>query len=198
MVTGQVDFDSHMSRAVAVTVDAINVVTPGHARGRGYEPPAGRELADAVFAVLGPDASGVNREYRVTAADLAELSLLLGDLRAVFADVSAGDLDSACERTNRLLRQTSATPFLIHHNDEPWHLHFHAPEAGWAMSWASPMAVGVAVVLGGARHDRLGVCSAPACDRVYVDTSRNGTRRFCSTACQNRVKAAAFRDRQRD
>jgi predicted RNA-binding Zn ribbon-like protein len=26
-----------------------------------------------------------------------------------------------------------------------------------------------------------------------VDTSRNGTRRFCSTSCQNRVKAAAFR-----
>jgi predicted RNA-binding Zn ribbon-like protein len=28
-----------------------------------------------------------------------------------------------------------------------------------------------------------------------VDTSRNGTRRFCSTACQNRVKAALFRER---
>ncbi|MFC6935784.1 CGNR zinc finger domain-containing protein [Actinomadura yumaensis] len=35
----------------------------------------------------------------------------------------------------------------------------------------------------------------PHCDRVYVDTSRNGTRRFCSTACQNRVKTAAFRAR---
>ncbi|WP_456236959.1 CGNR zinc finger domain-containing protein [Actinomadura physcomitrii] len=32
-------------------------------------------------------------------------------------------------------------------------------------------------------------------DRVYVDTSRNGKRRFCSTACQNRVKTAAFRAR---
>jgi predicted RNA-binding Zn ribbon-like protein len=30
---------------------------------------------------------------------------------------------------------------------------------------------------------------------VYVDTSRNGTRRFCSTTCQNRVKTAAFRSR---
>lgn len=42
---------------------------------------------------------------------------------------------------------------------------------------------------------RLGVCTAERCDRVYVDTSKNGTRRFCSTACQNRVKAAAFRAR---
>jgi predicted RNA-binding Zn ribbon-like protein len=30
-----------------------------------------------------------------------------------------------------------------------------------------------------------------------VDTSRNGTKPFCTTACQNRVKAAAFRARQR-
>jgi predicted RNA-binding Zn ribbon-like protein len=30
---------------------------------------------------------------------------------------------------------------------------------------------------------------------VYVDTSRNGSKRFCSTACQNRVKAATFRER---
>jgi len=44
-------------------------------------------------------------------------------------------------------------------------------------------------------YDRLGVCTAPRCDRVYVDTSRNGTRRYCSTSCQNRVKTAAFRAR---
>ena len=51
------------------------------------------------------------------------------------------------------------------------------------------------VVLGGDLYDRLGVCTAPRCDRVYVDTSRNGTRRYCSTSCQNRVKTAAFRAR---
>ncbi|WP_405008879.1 CGNR zinc finger domain-containing protein [Kitasatospora purpeofusca] len=42
---------------------------------------------------------------------------------------------------------------------------------------------------------RLGVCSAPACDRAYVDVSRNGIRRYCSTACRNRVKSAAHRAR---
>jgi predicted RNA-binding Zn ribbon-like protein len=52
-------------------------------------------------------------------------------------------------------------------------------------------------VLGSEFNDRLGVCTAPHCDRVYVDVSRNGTRRFCSTACQGRVKTAAFRARTR-
>ncbi len=52
------------------------------------------------------------------------------------------------------------------------------------------------MVLGSELHGRLGVCTAARCDRVYVDLSRNGTRRFCSTACQNRNKAAAFRARR--
>jgi predicted RNA-binding Zn ribbon-like protein len=44
---------------------------------------------------------------------------------------------------------------------------------------------------------RIGVCAAPACDRVYVDNSRNNQKRFCSTTCQNRVKTAAFRSRSK-
>ncbi|MGW7325252.1 CGNR zinc finger domain-containing protein [Streptomyces sp. NPDC054845] len=40
------------------------------------------------------------------------------------------------------------------------------------------------------------MCRAVRCDRVYVDTSRNAGRQFCSTACQNRTKAAAFRARK--
>ena len=53
-----------------------------------------------------------------------------------------------------------------------------------------------APLLGSDLRGRIGVCTAPRCDRVYVDASRNGTRRFCSTSCQNRVKTAAFRARQ--
>jgi predicted RNA-binding Zn ribbon-like protein len=58
------------------------------------------------------------------------------------------------------------------------------------------MATALATVLGTASIERLGICNAAGCDRIYVDISRNGTRRFCSTACQNRVKAAAFRARK--
>ena len=54
---------------------------------------------------------------------------------------------------------------------------------------------GLATVLGSEVHDRLGVCTAPRCDRVHVDVSPNGTRRFRPTACQNRVKTAGFRAR---
>jgi hypothetical protein len=57
-------------------------------------------------------------------------------------------------------------------------------------------ATALAIALASEVSARLGVCAAPHCDRVYVDTSRNGSRRFCSAACQSRVKAAAFRARR--
>ena len=57
-------------------------------------------------------------------------------------------------------------------------------------------AEGVARMVGTGHGDRLGTCRSPDCDRVYVDLSKNASRRFCSTVCQNRVKAAAFRRRQ--
>ncbi|MFI1990979.1 CGNR zinc finger domain-containing protein [Actinoplanes sp. NPDC020271] len=44
---------------------------------------------------------------------------------------------------------------------------------------------------------RLGVCADHQCADVYVDASPAGRRRFCSLTCQNRARAAAFRERRR-
>jgi predicted RNA-binding Zn ribbon-like protein len=132
----------------------------------------------------------------ITQADAAELASWGSRLRVVVELVDGGDVDAACAELNTIMRETGAVPTLSRHDGEPWHLHFHAEDAEWAVSWAAPMATGLAVVLGNSAVDRLGLCNAPACDRVYIDVSRNGTRRFCSTACQNRVKAAAFRARR--
>ncbi|MEC3976397.1 CGNR zinc finger domain-containing protein [Amycolatopsis sp. H20-H5] len=185
------NFDSHTSDVVATTVLAVNLVTPGHALGREYRPAA----ADDELRELTRDSRQV---AEVSADELDRFRDYAVHLRSVFAAVDAGRVDDACALTNALLRETRAAPVLARHDDEPWHLHFHATDAGWARSWAAAMATALAVVLGNPMQDRLGVCTAPACDRVLVDTSRNGTKRFCSTACQNRVKATAFRARRRD
>jgi predicted RNA-binding Zn ribbon-like protein len=116
-------------------------------------------------------------------------------LRLVFADVAAGRLDQAAEQVNGLLAENGARPMLDKHDGEPWHLHFHGATDALTTGWKAGCATGLAIVVSSDLYGRLGVCTAGRCDRVYVDTSRNGTRRFCSTACQNRVKAAAFRAR---
>jgi predicted RNA-binding Zn ribbon-like protein len=175
-----------------MAVALVNLLTPGEDRSRPYEPPAGTERA----AVLNALFKSIDSRSQVTSAEAAGFVPVAADLRAVFASVATGDIDSAAHQVNDLLTATGAHPALQRHDGEPWHIHFHsADETSLAKGWAAGCATGLAIVLGGELHDRLGVCTAPRCDRVYVDTSRNGSRRFCSTACQNRVKAAAFRER---
>ena len=46
--------------------------------------------------------------------------------------------------------------------------------------------------------DRLKVCAAEECRRVFFDRSKPATRRWCaSTLCGNRMKTRAYRERQR-
>lgn len=187
------NFNSYADVVIAVTVELVNALTPGMRRGRPYTPPAGAELPAAVTAAL---RLGSPRSRAVTDEEATGFAGVAAELRGVFESVAAGDVDAAALEVNRLLRATGARPQLDRHDGEPWHLHFHAPADGMVYSWAAGCATGLAVVLGSELYGRLGVCTAPGCDRVYVDVSRNGTRRFCSTACQNRVKTAAFRARR--
>ena len=182
-----------MDAVVAVAVRLVNVLTPGDAHGRPYSPPAAGDLPAAVAGALQP---GGKSRRAITEDETAEFGMVAGALRAVFEAVATGHLDEAAREVNALLALTGARPQLDRHDGEPWHLHFHGSSDSLVTGWAAGCATGLAVVLGSDLYGRLGVCTAERCDRVFVDTSRNGTRRFCSAACQSRVKAAAFRARQ--
>ncbi|MBB5776941.1 CGNR zinc finger domain-containing protein [Nonomuraea jabiensis] len=186
------DYNSHTDGVVRATVAMVNALTPGEQRGRAYPAPGSPgAAATGSLRTVYPD------QREVTDAEGAELVAVAARLRTVFAAVAAGDIDAAATEVNALLEESHARPMLERHDGEPWHLHFHGPGGTLAGEWAASCATGLAIVLGSEFSDRLGVCTAPHCDRVYVDVSRNGTRRFCSTACQNRVKTAAFRARSR-
>ncbi|MEU8379989.1 CGNR zinc finger domain-containing protein [Streptosporangium sp. NPDC048865] len=186
------DFNSHADAIVRVAVGLVNELTPGESRGRALPPP--HDLAAAATEGL---RTGYPDHREVTRTEAGELAEIAARLRVVFDALATGDVDAAALQVNRLLEESRARPALERHDGEPWHLHFHGPGGTMTADWAASCATGLAIVLGGDYRDRLGVCTAPHCDRVYVDVSRNGTRRFCGTACQNRVKTAAFRARGR-
>jgi hypothetical protein len=188
-----VDFTSHVATIVTAAVNLVNAVTPGEARGRTVRQPTGAHLQAAVREAL---AAGRPDPPLISGPDAEQLAQVAGWLRSVFDSIEGGDVDDAAITLNALLAQTGARPQLDRHDGEPWHLHFHGRGDSLPEGWAAGCATGLAIALGTDMYDRLGVCTAPHCDRVYVDVSRNGTRRFCSTSCQNRVKAAAFRARQ--
>lgn len=53
-------------------------------------------------------------------------------------------------------------------------------------------------LLGGPDAGRIRQCQGRTCAILFLDTSRKGDRRWCSmSACGNRAKVAAFRDRER-
>jgi hypothetical protein len=145
------DFNSHTDGVIKVAVGLVNSLTPGERRGRPAPPPA-----DAAAAATEGLRVGYPEHRPATEAEAAELVEVALRLRAVFAAVAAGDLDTAALRINALLVETDARPMLQRHDGEPWHLHFHGPGGAMAGDWAASCATGLALVLGSEFADRLG------------------------------------------
>ena len=184
-------FDSHVSILLDAAVELVNRTTPGHDGTDAVGQPQGEALRGAVVAAISRD----DYQPRVSHVTARALASLAAGIRPVFEATDAGDLDHAAALVNGLLEQTEARPRLIH-TESGWDLHFHGRDRTVYQGWAGGLAAGLALALGSDRGGRLGVCVAEPCDRVYIDSSRNGGRRFCSTRCQNRVKAAAHRARR--
>ena len=193
-MTGQLKFDSHILVVLTAAAQLVNRLTAGRWGGAEVAAPRGAAQVNAVATALA-DALGEERPPDVTASDARGLADVAARMRVVFEAANSGAMDLAATTVNALLLETRARPQLDR-TDLGWNLHFHGAKDTLANGWAAGCAAGLAVALGSDLAGRLGVCAAADCDRVFVDTSRNGTRRFCSPQCQSRVKAAAHRARR--
>jgi predicted RNA-binding Zn ribbon-like protein len=106
------------------------------------------------------------------------------------------DEDGVVGAVNAMLRQAHALPQLVKHDAWDYHLHATSPEAPLADRMAVEAAMAFVDVVRQKELDRLRVCDADDCRDVLVDLSKNRSRRYCSTACSNRVNVAAFRARR--
>ncbi len=118
-----------------------------------------------------------------------------GEGGAEVGGLDRGDLDVSARRLNDLLAVHPAHPHLAK-DDGQWRLHHHPVDATLVPMVTAICAEGMARMIGAGAVSRLGASASDDCDRVFLDGSTNESRRFCSTTCQNRVKAAAFRRRQ--
>ena len=99
-------------------------------------------------------------------------------------------------RLNELLSLARPRPYATDH-DGHLHLHYARPDAPPLEQLTTTVAMGLSQVVVQHGWQRLGVCSAEGCDDVYVDTSRNASRRYCSNTCASRSTVAAYRARQK-
>jgi predicted RNA-binding Zn ribbon-like protein len=148
-----------------------------------------------------PDTAALDRfvaRWRWTggrAYDQAELEAVRR-LRLRLDRIWETSADEAAELVNTLLREASALPQLVKHDGWDYHIHATPAEAPLADRMAVDAAMAFADVIRSRQLERLRVCAADDCDSVHVDLSKNRSRRFCGTACANRVNVAAYRTRR--
>jgi predicted RNA-binding Zn ribbon-like protein len=76
-------------------------------------------------------------------------------------------------------------------------MHYSEPDAPIAHRIASGAAMGLATLITEQGFERIGICGADGCLDVFVDTSRNRSRRYCDPTCSTKVNVAAHRARKK-
>ena len=105
------------------------------------------------------------------------------------------DRDDAALAVNQMMREANALPYLIRHDEFDWHLHATAQEAPLAERIRVEVGLALMDVIRSDEMHRMRVCDAPDCEGVLIDLSRNGSKRFCSIRCGNRMNQIAYRSR---
>jgi predicted RNA-binding Zn ribbon-like protein len=133
---------------------------------------------------------GFSSSVRAGSRELAEVRALRDSLRSAF---TAGDEDEAVQVLNRVLRKSAARP------------QFVRDDGDWRVEWsgrltdtiASAAAISLLEAIRADSWDRFGICAGAPCCCVFVDRSKNKSRRFCSDLCADRVAQALHRRRRR-
>ncbi|MGV8884687.1 MAG: CGNR zinc finger domain-containing protein [Microbacteriaceae bacterium] len=106
--------------------------------------------------------------------------------------------DEMALAVNEILRDAGALPFLVRHDDFDWHMHATSADAPLAERMRVEVGLALFDVVRTDQADRLRQCEADDCEGLLADLSRNGSKRFCSVRCGNRVNMTAWRARQED
>lgn len=179
-------FDADQLEALAACAELINT-------GRL---PSGEELRDRA------DVQAFAQRYAfyprsATAADVDRLRDHRARLDTIAAACEAGDVAGATTMLNTLLAQTGAVPQIVAHDGRGPHIHVSRPDAPLADRMAAQLAMGLAGLVVAGETDRVRSCASPDCREVFVDFSRNRSRRYCDNrTCGNRLHVAAYRARK--
>jgi predicted RNA-binding Zn ribbon-like protein len=130
-------------------------------------------------------------------ADMNRLRAYRARLDEIATACAAGAVGPAIDKLNALLAQTGASPQIASHHGRGPHIHVSRPDSPLADRMAAHFAMGLAWLVVAGQAGRLRSCDSPTCNDVFVDLSRNRSRRYCdSRTCGNRLHVAAYRARK--
>ena len=104
--------------------------------------------------------------------------------------------EEAVEELNAILRDYGRPPQL-ERAGSGWRFRYGPRERGGVEAVAAPAALGLLEAIREHGLSRFGRCVAAPCRCVFVDRSRNRSRRYCCELCADRANQAAARRRRR-
>jgi hypothetical protein len=119
------------------------------------------------------------------------------ELRPVFEASAADDGEGVVEGLNELMVRHPITPQISGHDAEHLHIHAASKTQSVAELLVGESLLGLTNLVCDLGPTRLGICAASPCTNVYVDSSPNKSRRYCSDRCSSRANVAAYRARQK-
>ncbi|MDR7111735.1 MULTISPECIES: CGNR zinc finger domain-containing protein [Microbacterium] len=141
------------------------------------------------YLVVNPYTGLIRREEQ----ELAAIRAIRPRLRQLWEV----DRDGAVPLVNEMLADGSALPRLVRHDGFDWHVHATSDDAPLATRILVEAAMAFVDVIRSDEYDRVRICSADDCDSVYIDYSKNGSKRYCDTGnCGNRMNVNAYRRRK--
>jgi predicted RNA-binding Zn ribbon-like protein len=130
---------------------------------------------------------------RIGEADVALARELRERLRRGF---DAATEEEAVDALNPILREFGGPPQL-ERDGAAWRFRYGPREDDGVGVVAAPAALGLLEAIRLHGLDRFGRCRAAPCRCVFVDRSRNRSRRYCCELCADRANQAASRRRRR-
>lgn len=141
--------------------------------------------------------SGFMRAEIAPEAAVRRLTDRFVDLLPRLRSLPGSDLESATMWVNAELTELAIAPSLSDHGGSPLHIHWTPPSATFDNQVMADFLMALANELCDNGTKRFGRCAAEDCERLFYDSSRNGSRRFCSDPrCASRTHTADHRKRK--
>ena len=170
-----------LQASVVAGVEIANVLSAGGSVGE-----VRRILVDAGFV----------RAPTATDAEITDLIGRIGPVCDLLESIPEAPLDVTVERTNLLIGDLPVRPAVVAHDGAPLHIHWTPAGIDIGTQVAADVLMGVLQSLCDSGSERFGRCAARQCGRLFVDTTRNRSRRFCSDPrCASRTHTAHHRSR---
>ncbi|MBI5927717.1 MAG: CGNR zinc finger domain-containing protein [Chloroflexi bacterium] len=129
---------------------------------------------------------------------LVEVRQLRNQVRGIFLRLEQGEAQEIARSINDLLVARPVEIQSVVDVDTGWHLEYEVLNPASVMvRLALRAGLGLTMAMQQYGAERLKICAASPCQEVFIDVSKNKSRRFCGDRCANRYNVAHFRERHR-